>query len=555
VHVQKLQWIARRIVLRALVFFAAAVLQTAAQAAVTPCTPTAGFTACLRYTFSGANQTFVVPTGVTNIEVRAWGAAGGGTNLARGYFLQGGGAGGGYARGTLAVTPGATMTVVAGGGGALGSNTSPYGFGGAGGNSTVANIRGGAGGGLSGIFATATVSRANARLVAGGGGGASPGADSGVAGAGGGGATSGGQDALPGRSGRGGTQAAGGAAATTNSGCSILPTAGAGLQGGNGGSVNGTGTNEGGGGGGGGYFGGGGGMCQGAGDQNGGGGGGSSYIAHPSVTGATTSAGQNFFFNNTGANCSGTANSGGTTDAFYTAGIGQGSCYGNGGNGEVVIQYLITTITVTKISNGDVGTFTFTGSNGYAGDSITTLTSGTPQPGQKRFLANANTATTVTETIPPGYKITAINCTGVTPANYSANLATGEVTFLPAAITVTADIACTFTNEKLAPALTLLKTATPAGPVNAGQVITYTFRVTNSGNTPLNNIVVNETAFTGLGTPHPIPGNESLLTDNAPTGDSTNGVANDGVWATLGPGDVITMTGTYTVMQADIDNQ
>lgn len=58
--------------------------------------------------------------------------------------------------------------------------------------------------------------------------------------------------------------------------------------------------------------------------------------------------------------------------------------------------------------------------------------------------------------------------------------------------------------------------------------------------------------FNGYGTA-PLPKNEALTLDAAPTGDSSNGTANDGVWANLGPGDEVTFTAPYTVTQSDID--
>lgn len=52
--------------------------------------------------------------------------------------------------------------------------------------------------------------------------------------------------------------------------------------------------------------------------------------------------------------------------------------------------------------------------------------------------------------------------------------------------------------------------------------------------------------------PAPTPTNETLLTDVAPTGDSTD-AATDGSWDILAPGDTITFTGTYTVTQTDAE--
>ncbi len=634
-------------------------------AATVNCTPSVGFTACKRITYSGGDQTFVVPAGITSISIKAWGAAGGGANETW-YTLQGGGAGGGFASGTLAVSSGQSLTVVVGQGGIPNSLASTFGGGGAGGNRAGNTTAiGGSGGGYSGVFASAVKSQANARIIAGGGGGASPGADGGAAGPGGGGGATGGQDALPIRSGRGGTQAAGGAAATGNSSCSINPTGGTALQGGNGGSSSVTQAHEGGGGGGGGYFGGGGGLCQsGAGTQNGVGGGGSSYITGPGLTGSSTTVGQNFI--NTGAACAGTANSGGSSDAFYSAGIGQGTCYGSGGNGEIVIQYriatlrvskvtvgnasaaqafsfsgdngygteslsipansagaavtsavrpldnsnTITTVTeavptgyklasisctglgagsatynlaagsaqlnaaatantndvtcaytntklptvrISKISNGGTGTFNFSGDNGFGADSILTASTGTLTPGATKILSDTSTPTILTETPPPNFFVSGISCTGLGSGSANYNVNAGTVLLDTSATAPGNAIECTYTNTQVITSLALLKTAIPAGPVSAGNTISYTFRVTNTGNRPMANVVINETAFNGSGS-LPIAANETLFTDNAPTGDSSPGALNDGVWQTLGPGDIVTFTASYTVTQADIDN-
>lgn len=242
-----------------------------AAAAVT-CTPSTGYTNCVRLTFSGANQTWTVPAGVEAIKLQVWGAGGGGIDSD--YWPSGStGAAGGYSEGILPVKAGNQLTAVVGGGGANDENISAFGGGGPGGKgktvtAAMGNTAGGAGGGgYSGVF-LGTISAANARIIAGGGGGASPGADrstptdkgSAAVGpySGGGGGATGGQDTLPLTSGRGGLNSAGGAGAT-NTECQVAASSGAQFQGGAGG----TDTNsEGGGGGGAGWFGGGGGSCQ-----------------------------------------------------------------------------------------------------------------------------------------------------------------------------------------------------------------------------------------------------------------------------------------------------
>lgn len=103
-----------------------------------------------------------------------------------------------------------------------------------------------------------------------------------------------------------------------------------------------------------------------------------------------------------------------------------------------------------------------------------------------------------------------------------------------------------------APLLEMTKVADDDTLVVVGQVITYTYTVTNIGNVIVRDIEVSD-SHNGDGAP-PTPGDEALTNDGgAATGDSTDG-GTDGVWDVLAPGDTITFTGTYTVLQADIDN-
>ncbi|MFE4593788.1 DUF7507 domain-containing protein [Streptomyces laurentii] len=80
-------------------------------------------------------------------------------------------------------------------------------------------------------------------------------------------------------------------------------------------------------------------------------------------------------------------------------------------------------------------------------------------------------------------------------------------------------------------ALSLTKSADPASVGTAGQTVTYTLRVTNTGETTLSGLAITETHFSGTGT-FPRPGCEQT---------------------TLAPGAVTDCTGTYQVTQADID--
>ena len=116
------------------------------------------------FSYTGSIQKFIVPNGVSKIEVNAIGAKGGnGTNG------QSGGAGANITT-TLDVNPGQTLYIVVGGSPGQ-SATAKYGFGGNGGYAALGS--GGAGGGLTGVFTSNVPSTNNALVVAGGGGGGS----------------------------------------------------------------------------------------------------------------------------------------------------------------------------------------------------------------------------------------------------------------------------------------------------------------------------------------------------------------------------------------------
>lgn len=237
------------------------------------------FTQTLTYVYTGAAQSWIVPPGVTSINVDLAGAEG---------YPSGASAGqGARVQATYPVTPGQTLNLYVGGaggsGGAFGGGGNPGGGfngGGGGGNHSGGGGDGNAAGGGGGatdirIGGTALADR---KLIAGGGGGRSVGFGGGNGGDGGGltgeNGTSGGANP---QIGLGGTPTAGGAAINPGS----LGQGGVGTGGS---------TTAGGGGGGGLYGGGGGGVTGAGGGGTGGGGGGSSYT-DPSASGVTHTRG------------------------------------------------------------------------------------------------------------------------------------------------------------------------------------------------------------------------------------------------------------------------
>jgi|GEM_PF-5071439 len=200
------------------------------------------------YTFSytGAPESWVVPSGVAKVKMEAWGAQGAYTN----------GGKGGYAWGEMDVTSGETLGIYVGGKGQQGIRSSNNNSGGAGGWngggaggkwSNDSYYGGGGGGGASDIRRGGTALN-NRVLVAAGGGGASGGSNTtnGGSGGAGGGLTGG----------NGVDTAAGGALAPQYKGTGATQT-GPGSSGTGAGLGQGASSSDGGGGGGGGYYGGG----------------------------------------------------------------------------------------------------------------------------------------------------------------------------------------------------------------------------------------------------------------------------------------------------------
>ena len=108
------------------------------------------------------------------------------------------------------------------------------------------------------------------------------------------------------------------------------------------------------------------------------------------------------------------------------------------------------------------------------------------------------------------------------------------------------------TVEMVNPSIQVTKVADKTVNVAVGETITYTYTVTNNGNTVINAIDLVD-SHNGSGT-LPDPSNESILADNGVPGDSSDGTPNNGIWDILGVGDQITFSTQYVVTQSDIDN-
>jgi hypothetical protein len=239
---------------------------TAAATATPTLTPSpTPITGSQTFDFTGAEQQFIVPAGVTSVTIQAFGAQGGDSTTT---------AGGGMVRATISVAPGETLFVYVGGQG--GDPTSGSGGvggfnGGGAGGAAPTTLGGGGGGGASDVRQGGN--GLNNRVVVAGGGGGST-----VLWTGWNGGYPDGLGSIDPSSGGGGTQTSGGAGGPgANGGASgAAGTLGVGGAGGSDSSVG-----CGGGGGGGGHYGGGGGGADAdlnSPDFNGGGGGSGYYI-------------------------------------------------------------------------------------------------------------------------------------------------------------------------------------------------------------------------------------------------------------------------------------
>jgi len=309
------------------------------------------------FSYTGSAQSFVVPSGVTSVSVKIWGAGGAGSD--------GSGGSGAFLKGTLAVTSGQTLTIVVGGGGSF--STSAVSAGGYGGGGASGGAYGGSGGGYSGIFSSATLSQANVLALAAGGGGGGYYGDSSYGGAGGATAgTNGGNAASTSyTSGRGATITAAGTGGQYNGTDNRNGYIGTALQGAAGNSFSAAYSYYGGGGGGG-YYGGGSGYSSGSTTNfSSAGGGGSSYISG-SLTATTNTVG-------TTSNAGAATQAPGNAETGYVSGIGNGGAgsisatTGKGGNGLITITYNTVACTTpaaqpTALTFGTTSATSITGS-------------------------------------------------------------------------------------------------------------------------------------------------------------------------------------------------
>lgn len=131
----------------------------------------------------------------------------------------------------------------------------------------------------------------------------------------------------------------------------------------------------------------------------------------------------------------------------------------------------------------------------------------------------------VTESIPGGEQVQSIVNS---PPGGSTNLSAGSDAF-----TLASNTTVTYNDEQVAQGLTITKSASPTAFSSVGTVLTFTFVVTNTGSSPLPNVLVTD----------PLPGLSAI---------TCTPYANP--IPSLAAHQSVTCTATYTVTQADLDN-
>ncbi|MBF4619451.1 DUF11 domain-containing protein, partial [Clavibacter sp. VKM Ac-2873] len=136
----------------------------------------------------------------------------------------------------------------------------------------------------------------------------------------------------------------------------------------------------------------------------------------------------------------------------------------------------------------------------------------------------------------PGASVTCTATYIATQADVDAGQITNTATATgtpPRGAAVTSDPSQAVVTADPNPSIAVVKSADPSSIMNAGETVSYSFVVTNTGNVTLTDATVAETQFSGTGTAPVV---------TCPTGASS-----------LAPGASVTCTASYVATQADVD--
>ncbi len=226
----------------------------------------------------------------------------------------------------------------------------------------------------------------------------------------------------------------------------------------------------------------------------------------------------------------------------------------------------------TDVGDTIVYRYTITNNGSTTEDNVTPVDTGPTFNGQAAVNAlgaftevtGAGAGTGVAAALAPGETVVfeatytlaqldVLNAAGVTDG--ISNIATASSDDIPASPPSPPAL----TSIPANPAITVVKVAVlndeivADGFAEAGETITYTYTVTNTGNVALTNVGIQDTHEGALLTGADLPAGETITVEG-PLGPSDIGTANDGVIDTLEAGATATFTVTLTVTQAEVDD-
>jgi plastocyanin len=226
----------------------------------------------------------------------------------------------------------------------------------------------------------------------------------------------------------------------------------------------------------------------------------------------------------------------------------------------ITFTYVVTNtgnVTINSVAPVDSGpTFNTIAGTGSLGAFTLVSTTNGATAGSTLAVNESGTFTAVyTLSAVDAYRAAGIALAG-TPVQNSATATGSPVTGTLAAVTPSTAKTTIPANPKLSIAKSFVFTTDNGTLTRAdvGDVITYTYVVTNTGNVTITSLSINDihegVALSGQ------PANETLTSDGplAPGSVSSDSVANNAVYSTIRPGATVTFTYVHTVTQAEVDN-
>jgi uncharacterized repeat protein (TIGR01451 family) len=230
--------------------------------------------------------------------------------------------------------------------------------------------------------------------------------------------------------------------------------------------------------------------------------------------------------------------------------------FNDGGDGLQAGETITYTVQVTNNSNVTVTNVTPTEDNIQFGGQAGTGTFGAFSPANVASLApTASTSFTIV------YTVTAADVANAASITDGVQNTVDVTADGPGTTTATG----TDTSQNTipaAPGLNVVKSASLVdtngnGLADIGEIINYTYVVTNNGNVAIDDVAINDTHEGSLIAAGLILEDDTTLVDG-PLGNSTDpsqGGAADGTWELLGPGAQVTFTYAHSVTQAEFEDQ